>query len=106
MTNITKKLVKLFSNLCCSQCKCGFDEDAIEIKRREGGLLVAHLTCPHCEKSFGVAFVGMTNISLKDDNIEPAEIQDGPEPISYDDVIDAHRFIRNLDEHWQNHLPK
>ena len=97
-----KKLKILFDNLCCSQCKTGFDEESIEIKREEDGLLVTHLVCQHCGKSFGIAFLGLSGIEVK----EPLEIQDGPEPINYDDVIDAHRFIKNLDEHWQDFLPK
>lgn len=101
-----KKLQILFSNLCCSHCKCGFDENSIEIKRQEKGLMVTHLVCRNCGKSFGVAFVGLSNIEVKNDNVLPLEIQEGPAPISYDDVIEAHRFIKNLDEHWQDHLPK
>ena len=97
-----KKLKVLFDNLCCSQCKAGFDDESIVIKREEDGLLVTHLECKHCGKSFGVAFLGLNGIELK----EPLEVQDGPEPINYDDVIDAHRFIKNLDEHWQDFLPK
>lgn len=97
-----KKLKILFDNLCCSQCKAGFDEASISIKREEEGLLVTHLVCQNCGKSFGVAFVGLSDIQVK----EPLEVQQGPEPINYDDVIDAHRFIKNLDEHWQDYLPK
>jgi len=97
-----KKLKILFSNLCCSHCKAEFDENSIEIKRRETGLIVTHLVCRNCGKSFGVAFVGLNNIEVK----EPLVVQDGPEPINADDVLDAHKFIRNLDEHWQDYLPK
>ena len=68
--------------------------------------MVTHLTCRHCGKNFGVAFVGINNIEVKNPDELPLVVQEGPEPISYDDVIDAHRFIRNLDEHWQEHLPK
>ena len=68
--------------------------------------MVTHLVCQNCGKSFGVAFVGISNVEVKEENIQPLEIQEGPKPISYDDVIDAHRFIKNLDEHWQDHLPK
>ena len=95
-----KKLRVLFDNLCCSVCKNGFDEDSFEIKRNEDGLLVTHLVCKNCGKSFGVAFVGLSDIDIK----EPLEVMQGPDPIDYDDVIDAHRFIQNLDEHWQNYL--
>ena len=95
-----KKLKVLFDNLCCSICKSGFDEDSFEIKRQEDGLLVTHLVCKRCGKDFGVAFLGLSDIEVK----EPLEVQEGPDPIGYDDVIDAHRFIQNLDEHWQDYL--
>ncbi len=101
-----KKLSVLFENLCCSVCRSGFDEDSITIKRQEDGLLVVNLCCAKCGKNFGVAFVGLSDIEVKDESRLPLEVQEGPEPISYDDVIDAHRFIRDLDEHWREHLPK
>ena len=101
-----KKLKYLFENLCCSQCKNGFDEDSVEIKRVEKGLLVTHLTCQKCGKSFGIAFVGLSNIEVKDNKDLVLEVQDGPDAISYDDVIDAHRFIQNLDSDWHKYLPK
>ena len=96
-----KKLEKLFSNLCCSQCKNGFDEESITIKREEDGLSVISLECKHCGKNFGVAFLGFSGIDVK----EPLEVVEGPEPISYDDVIDAHRFIEKLEKDWTKYLP-
>lgn len=98
-----KKIEKLFSNLCCSQCRNGFDEDSIVIKRKEDGLLVVGLECKHCGKSFGVAFLGISNVDVKD--YEPLEVVQGPEPINYDDVIDAHNFIKNLEDDWSKYLP-
>ena len=99
-----KKIGKLFNNLCCSQCKNSFDENSITIKREEEGLTVIGLECQHCGKNFGVAFLGFTDFDIN--TYEPLEVQEGPDPINYDDVIDAHRFIQNLDEDWQKHLPK
>jgi hypothetical protein len=101
-----KKLEVLFSNLCCSQCKNGFDEKSIVIKREEAGLMVTHLECRHCGKKFGIALLGFSNIDVKTDHEKtlPLEVQEGPESINYDDVIDAHRFIKDLDEHWQQHI--
>ena len=99
-----KKIEKLFSNLCCSQCRNGFDEESITIKRQEEGLSVVQLECRHCGKSFGVAFLGLSDIDVKD--YEPLEVVEGPEPISYDDVIDAHRFIKELNGDWRKYLPK
>ncbi len=99
-----KKLEKLFDNLCCSQCRNGFDEESITIKREEEGLTVINLSCKHCGKNFGVAFLGFSGIDVK--NTAPLEVVEGPEPISYDDVIDAHRFIKNLDKDWNKYLPQ
>ena len=47
---------------------------------------------------------GVAEVKSEQDLI--MEVQEGPEPISYDDVIDAHRFIKNLDGNWHKHLPK
>lgn len=99
-----KKIEKLFSNLCCSQCRNSFDKDSITIKRQEEGLTVIGLECKHCGKNFGVAFLGMSDIDVK--NYEPLEVTEGPEPISYDDVIDAHIFIKKLEKDWNKYLPK
>ena len=99
-----QQIKDLFSNLCCSQCKSDFDENSIEIIRDEGDLKVIKLKCNHCGKGFGLAFLGEDNKKKK--TVEPLEIQEGEPAITYDDVIDAHRFIKNLDEHWSNYLPK
>ena len=45
-----------------------------------------------------------TKIEVK--SAEPLEVQEGEPAITYDDVIDAHRFIQNLDEHWSDYLPR
>ncbi len=98
-----KKLEVLFSNLCCSQCKNGFDADSVVIKREEAGLTVINLECQHCGKNFGAALLGFSDLEVKED--EPLVVQEGPAPIDFDDVIDAHKFIQNLDEDWQKYLP-
>lgn len=99
-----KKIEKLFSNLCCSYCRNGFDEKSFTIKREDEGLTVVALQCTHCGKNFGLAFLGFSDIDVK--SYEPLEVQEGSVPINYDDVIDAHRFIKNLDADWQKHLPQ
>ena len=101
-----KKLGILFKNLCCSICKHEFDEDSITIKRDENGLLVTNLQCIHCGKNYGIAFLGFSDFEVKDESKVPLEIVEGPEPISFDDVIDAHRFIKNLDEKWSSFIKK
>lgn len=95
---------KLFSNLCCSNCKHDFDKDSIIIKREEKGLLVLQIVCSNCGKSFGLALLGTGNISVKED--DALTIQDCPQPISYDDVLDAHEFINKLDYDWSKYIPE
>ena len=68
-----KKIEKLFENLCCSQCRNGFDEESITIKRQEEGLSVVKLECKHCGKSFGVAFLGLSNIDVKNWFLAPTD---------------------------------
>lgn len=93
-------LKELFNNLCCSRCKNEFEENSIEIIHQDGDLLTIHLECKKCGKDFGLGY-----LNLKD-GTEALEIQEGPEAITSDEVIDAHNFIKNLDKNWQNYLPK
>ncbi|MDD3237718.1 MAG: hypothetical protein PHV37_06430 [Candidatus Gastranaerophilales bacterium] len=103
------KIKRLFSGLCCSNCKSDFDEDSIKIMREEDNLYVVQIVCRHCKKAFGLAFLGLESIDLKPEKIKDSdlklEILEGPAPISYDDVIDAHKFIKNMDTDWEKHIP-
>lgn len=98
------KIVKLFSGLCCSVCKQDFEEDSIIIKRQEKSLLVIQVVCQNCGKSFGLAFLGTNGFDIKESE-SPFEIQDCPLPITYDDVIDAHKFIDKLEKDWSKYIP-
>lgn len=100
-TMLKKKLRILLDNLCCSHCKNSFDEDSVTLLQKEKGLFVINLICKKCGKDFGIAFIGTQSTISKS---TPLEIQDGPEPINYNDVIDAHRFIKDLDEHWKERI--
>ncbi len=100
------KLKKLFSGLCCSECKHDFDENAIFVKREEKNLLVLQIVCPECGKSFGLALLGTSAISLKEEKEDDElVIQECPMPISYDDVLDAHHFIEKLEKDWTKYIP-
>lgn len=100
---------KLFANLCCSNCGHDFDENSVFVLREEEGLFVLQVVCPECQKSFGVAILGMESIAIKDkektDDKLALQVKDLPEPISSDDVIDAHRFFKKLDKDWQKYIP-
>ena len=98
---------KLFSDLCCSNCGHDFDEDSVYILREEEGLFVLQVICPECQKSFGVAILGAESVSIKEKDADklPLRIKDLPEPITSDDVIEAHKFFKSLDKDWQKYIP-
>ena len=100
-----KKLNLLFKDMCCSRCKQDFDEASVEIVREEPFLLVVRLVCQHCNKSFGMAFLGLSHLNLKNEEDLVLKKKEDLPPITTDDVINAHNFIKNLDEHWQKYLP-
>lgn len=101
---IKRKISKLFSQLCCSRCKADFDENSVDIMRNEDDeMLVMKLNCQYCGKSFGVAFLGISDFDLKEED-EALKIQAESEPITVDEVLDAHEFIQSLDKNWTKYI--
>lgn len=106
-----KSIDKLFANLCCSSCGADFTNESIKVLREEDDFSVLQIVCSKCEKSFGIAFLGENNLAVKNnkqlrDEDIALELQNGPDAVNYDDVINAHKFIKNLGADWQKHLPK
>lgn len=105
-----RKIATLFKDLCCSQCKSDFDENSVQIMREEKNhdneMIVIRITCNKCGKSFGVAFLGISDFELKDYSDEDLilQIKEGPNPINTDDVLDAHKFIKKLDKDWKKFI--
>ncbi len=94
----------LFENLCCSICKSDFNEKSIKVLREEKNIFVVDLFCQNCGKEFGVAFIGLSDES-KNKYDTQLYIYDGLPPITKDDVLDTHDFLKDLDEHWMKYLP-
>ena len=107
---MNKKIIKmLFSDMCCSQCKADFDENSIFVLRNEKNLNVVQIVCQNCGKSVGIALLGDCDekeLLQKSQHELALQIQDGPDAICYDDVIDAHNFFKNLDENWEKYIPE
>ena len=105
---MSKKIDVMFKNLCCYRCKSDFDEESIKILRQENGIFVVNLHCNVCDKNFGVAFIGSKNLNAEffDKEKTPFRMIEDLPPISKDDVLDAHKFIKDLDEHWTKYLPE
>ena len=112
MNKITmdKKIVNLlFSDMCCSECKADFTDDSVFVLRKEKNLNVIQIVCQNCGKTFGIALLGgceeKSEVAQTRENLA-LQIQDGPDAICYDDVIDAHNFFKNLDENWEQYIPE
>lgn len=105
---MSDKFDVMFKNLCCSRCKSDFDENSIKILRQEDGILVVNLHCNVCGKNFGISFIGTKNLNSEffDREKTPLRMIDDLPPITKDDVLNAHKFIKDLDEHWTKYLPE
>ena len=103
------EIKKLFASLCCSRCGHDFEDESFNIIREDEHFCVVRVVCAECSKSFGMALLGYQPLDASEsptDEEMALEIQEGPPPITCDDVIDAHNFIKNLDKDWQKHIPK
>ena len=107
---MNNKIVKmLFSDMCCSVCKSDFDENSVFELRKENNLYVLQVVCQNCGKSFGIALLGTCDekeMVASSQSDLALQVQDGPDAICYDDVIDAHNFFKNLDENWEQYIPE
>ena len=93
MKDFTQKDIKtLLSNLCCSKCRNDFDIDSIKVIESDKDIMICNLHCLKCDKDFGEIIF---NYNKKSRIHTPLEVIEGPLPISTDDVIDAHNFIKN-----------
>ncbi|MBD5401724.1 hypothetical protein HDR58_02825 [bacterium] len=94
MKKFTEKEIKtLFSGLCCSRCKNEFTNNSIKILEQDCDILLCSLSCEKCGKDFGEIIF---NYNRKSKHHTRLEIVEGPPPIDYNDVIEAHRFIRKM----------
>ena len=91
---------KLLKNLCCSDC--GADFDHFKILRKEKNLLILNLICKNCKKDFGTCILSMCDSS----EAVALDLQDGPDLITVDEVIDANNLIKNLKSDWSKQIPK
>lgn len=97
----------------CRFCSHPFKSDGIQLLREEPGVMVVRVTCSTCGHPLGVAIVGTTPKPAKAQPTHPKDWTKrdkdrfvGLPPISYDDVLNAHQFFKDLEHDWHKHLPK
>lgn len=104
-----------FCKMHCSNCKSHFKPDGIKLLKEESGYYIIRLTCIECNQPVGIAIVGIKEPPLIDANDPPlltdhlmkkGNQEEEPPPISYNDVINAHKFFSNLSSDWSKHIKK
>lgn len=104
-----------FSRMRCNYCSHSFAPNDIELIRQEEGMYIVNVHCGHCDKQNGVAMVGLESSEETGQpifNFPDPELTEGEvyrlsdyDPITEDDVLDAHQFIQDLDESWIQLIP-
>ena len=92
----------LLKNMCCSDCRADFDH--YKVLRQENNILVMNLICPKCGKNFGTCILSMCDLSHRKNDVVALDLQDGPDLITPDEVIDANNLIRNLKSDWSKQI--
>jgi hypothetical protein len=108
-------ITDFFSNIKCSHCREFFSNEAIELVRQESNNIVVRINCRNCGKNLGLAILGIdrseykNSLDFSEDTAQddmPISINTDKDPITYDDVIEAHHFFSGLDSNWSKYLPK
>lgn len=94
MECFTQRDIKtMFSGLCCAKCKNDFDINSIEVVENRGDIFHCKLTCEKCGMNYGDIILNYDRKSKKHSELQAL---DGPPPITADDVLDAHIFIKKM----------
>lgn len=101
-----------FMRMRCNFCAHTFSPDDIQLIRQDESVYVVNVYCNHCRTQNGVAMVGVELPGqagafpdpelTREEMIRLAEY----EPITPDDVLDAHRFFNQLDNDWMKFIPQ
>ncbi len=97
--NNFKLIQEHFTKLDCPICNFSFTQEGIKLIKQENDYWVVKLDCENCNHSPGFAIVGIEY------NNNDEQINNAP-PITVDDVIDAHKFIKELGSDWTKYLKK
>lgn len=99
-----KNLATMLKDLCCSRCKNDFEEKDITFIHSDGVYNVINITCSKCGKDFGTIYLKFTeNTSENIKDLILKDTRDKP-PISSDDVIDAHEYIKDIEKNFEKFL--
>ena len=101
-----------FTRMRCNYCSHSFSPEDIQLIRQDESIYIVNVYCNHCSTQNGVAMVGVEvpgegqvfpDPELTEEELERlADFQ----PITDDDVLEAHEFISQLDGNWTRFIPQ
>ena len=97
-----------FTQLHCPSCDLYFTKESINLIREEKDYWVVKVCCSNCKHSPGFAIVGIefdNQITSTNVDLDKLKFKDQP-PISSDDVIEAHNFIKSMGSDWMKYINK
>jgi hypothetical protein len=106
-----------FTRMQCNFCSHPFVPEDIQLLRKEEGVYIVNVYCNHCRTQNGVAVVGVETAAsdrpvVVDRRRRHPELPEAErrrlatfEPVSFDDVLDAHSFFNELGDDWNKFIP-
>ena len=101
-----------FTRMRCNFCSHSFSPEDIQLIRQDEGIYIVNVYCNHCRTQNGVAMVGV-EVPGHESHFPDPELTEEElvrlaafQPITEDDVLEAHEFFSNLDENWMHFIPQ
>lgn len=83
----------------CPMCDFKFEKESIKIIDKKDGFITLYLNCKRCKSSLMMVIItgalGITSISMMTDIAEDDFEKINGNSISYDDVLEMHKFLEN-----------
>lgn len=101
-----------FTKMRCNFCSHTFAPEDIQLIRQDEGIYIVNVYCNHCSTQNGVAMVGVEMPEGQKAVFEDPELTEEEmirladyQPISADDVLEAHEFFSHLGSDWMKFIP-
>lgn len=112
--NNFKLIQEHFTHLHCPYCDKEFTSECINLIREEVDYWVVKVFCVSCNQSVGIAIVGIEveqnktykQYKQKESDFNSDELKkfSNKQPITTNEVLDAHKFIQNLGSDWTKYI--
>jgi len=106
--NDKRRLVlKLVTHLCCGRCGQPYNPHDFDLVERQESVWRLGIECRHCHSAAHILILmqpGAAPEPPSDLTPEEKQAASGCPPISADDVLDIHQWLRQFDGDFQSHF--